>query len=340
MLETAHLKLTYAQWADEKLPVLALMSRLLREHPLAPQPALESPGAAAASTSSTAAQGTSAAVAPSTNAGQSASAGLQHGQTPNDPSSAANSRPPRIDLVTAGGVSHASPAASAQSSSTEALRASTPRQALAEAGKSALPNKVCPSDQGQCGMQHVPQVDVSKASQRWWPTPPEGVWHSIEEVALRALVTLDWAVNIFNESPAGTAESHVRGEEDRLKQQKAASKLAQQLVRVLQQLLANHLLDKSLDMGRLFEAGLRPVLLAQLGMKVDCTGLWVPMLQRLAVDPGLVPTGNRTPQWQLKTTSNAMYMLLCKHPSLALLPHTPASSIACLRNLTMWQEVV
>ena len=62
-----------------------------------------------------------------------------------------------------------------------------------------------------------------------------------------------------------------------------------QLCKLIQRLVIGQLPDLDLDMGKLFKAGLLPVLAAQRAGHAAYTGLAVAMLSRLAVDCTLIP---------------------------------------------------
>ena len=111
-----------------------------------------------------------------------------------------------------------------------------------------------------------------------WPTPKANEWQDVELIALRAFTTLDWAVSTVS-------ATHTSGED--------TSSLVARLCQLLLYLVAGHLPDLDLDMQRLFDVGLQPVLDAQLKGHAEFEGLAAMMLSRLATDSRLVLQGQK-----------------------------------------------
>ena len=74
-----------------------------------------------------------------------------------------------------------------------------------------------------------------------WETPSDSVWADTETVALRALVTLQWAT---------------QGKDDELP---AKADLVEVVIQLLHGLLVGHVMDPKLDMARLLKVGQKPL---------------------------------------------------------------------------------
>ena len=108
-----------------------------------------------------------------------------------------------------------------------------------------------------------------------WPTPKSTEWADIVLVTERACSALEQALLIRLTSPDSIHE------------------LILQLCQLLKCLVIGHLPDMGLDMYKLFQDGLQPVLKAQVVGIVEYTDLAVAVLSRLAADCNLLPAEGR-----------------------------------------------
>ena len=107
-----------------------------------------------------------------------------------------------------------------------------------------------------------------------WPTPRPSEWQDIELVALRACNALGWALSptVMHRVPTDTV-----------------NKLVGQLCQLIQRLVSGHLPDLDLDMQKLFETGLQPVLTAQLAGYAEITNMAAALYARMVSDSSLAP---------------------------------------------------
>ena len=112
-----------------------------------------------------------------------------------------------------------------------------------------------------------------------WPTPKPTDWQDIELVAVKACMSLDWALSLSGLPCIPAETSH---------------KLTALLCHLLQCLVAGHLPDRGLDMQKLFKAGLHPILTAQVAGHAACSDLAAALLSRMAVDSSLMSQGSST----------------------------------------------
>ena len=132
---------------------------------------------------------------------------------------------------------------------------------------------------GQCGTlsNSSTQAPTSCHSAKW-PTPKPSEWQDVELVAVRALTTLGWAVSTVSVTHTSVQDT---------------DSLVEQLCQLLQHLVAGHLLDLDLDVQKLFDVGLQPVLDAQLQGHTESEGLAALMLSRFAIDSRLALQGQQ-----------------------------------------------
>ena len=165
--------------------------------------------------------------------------------------------------------------------------------------------------QGNGAGQHCPAADSPQPQavhqQALWPTPKPSDWHSIELIAVKACMRLEWALSL-------TSLQRVRA--------KAVHKLTALLCHLLQCLVAGHLPDLGLDMQKLYKAGLDPVLTAQVDGHAACSGLASAMLSRMAVDSSLMSKDSSTARligavFCKSRTAFSIIWHVCSHRQLA-----------------------
>ena len=110
-----------------------------------------------------------------------------------------------------------------------------------------------------------------------WPTPKPADGQKMELVAVKACMSLDWALSLTS-LPCIPA--------------KAVHEMTALLCHLLQCLVAGHLPDLKMDMQKLFKAGLHPVLTAQVAGHAACSDLAAAMLSRMAVDTSMMLPGS------------------------------------------------
>ena len=125
---------------------------------------------------------------------------------------------------------------------------------------------------------HFPGSTISPSI---WSTPTPAEWSDIELVITRGCVTLHWAQlpRVAHHLPPQAAR-HQR-------------QLVQQLCKLIHQLVGGHVLDMSINMKKLFDAALLPVLRAYSPDTSEPSALLAIMLSRLAVDSTLIPHFSR-----------------------------------------------
>ena len=132
---------------------------------------------------------------------------------------------------------------------------------------------------GLCGPLSNSSTQAQTSCQpETWPTPKPNEWQDVELVAVRAFTTLDWAVSTVSATHTSVEDT---------------SSLVARLCQLLLYLVAGHLPDLDLDMQKLFDVGLQPVLDAQLKGHAESEGLAAMMLSRLATDSRLTLQGQK-----------------------------------------------
>lgn len=124
-----------------------------------------------------------------------------------------------------------------------------------------------------------------------WPTPKPTEWHDIKLVAIKACMSLDWALSLRSAQLVPAETLH---------------RLTAMLCQLIQRLVAGHLPDLDLNMENLFTAGQPGLHAAQLEGHAECTGLAAAMLARLAVDSKLVAQGT--------LSAGPISSIFCKSP--------------------------
>ncbi len=81
-----------------------------------------------------------------------------------------------------------------------------------------------------------------------WPTPSVTVWDDIQTIVTRAFLTLEW---LLRQHSLKADASHASSDAQRLMHAIAA---------LVYKLVAGHLLDRKLNMQRVFTSGILPVL--------------------------------------------------------------------------------
>ena len=121
----------------------------------------------------------------------------------------------------------------------------------------------------------------STTSPSIWPTPSPAEWSDIELITTRACVTLQWAQlpRVAHHLPPRAAAYQ--------------QELVQQLCNLIHQLVGGHVLDMRINMKKLFNAALLPVLRAYSPDTSEPSALLTTMFPRLAADSALIPHFSR-----------------------------------------------
>ncbi len=134
------------------------------------------------------------------------------------------------------------------------------------------------SHSGQLSERGEDSVDQLGILCTCWPTPSVVVWDEIQTIVTRAFLTLEWLLR--QDSLKADASSHASSDAQRLMHAIAA---------LIYKLVAGHLLDRELNMQRVFTSGLLPILEAWLfypyGLtSMDLNALGLLLLTRMTTD--------------------------------------------------------
>ncbi len=129
-----------------------------------------------------------------------------------------------------------------------AVAASHISQDNAVKAEASDPRPVAPSSGHQLDRDEDPE-DQFAILCSCWPTPSVIVWDEIQTIVTRAFLTLEWLLR--QQSLKADASSHAGSD---------AQCLMHAIAALIYKLVAGHLLDKKLNMQRVFTSGLLPIL--------------------------------------------------------------------------------
>ena len=163
-----------------------------------------------------------------------------------------------------------------------------------------------------------------------WPTPCDAAWSDIQAVASRVMITLQWLSRHVLDMPVASLTPE---------EAKKLAMLRRDLILVLHQLIAGHLLDADLDMATVFDLGLELVAAQLIHNEMGLlawTDLGMAFLRRLAMDTSLVPSrrDDTDARWQQRIEGIwAVWWEFCEFLA-AHTTHAAGSAVTALQLMT------